>query len=129
MRKITLQFPDAENLTVKAIVRGDFAIHMHPDSTDEQGLPLYGLTHVPSGLLIDGRWRSPLYLRPALRLLSTKQWPKDAAEASERPECQLDAMMAIEAAESLFPWYSRRNYTAKRAKLPGAAVPPATVAI
>lgn len=129
MKKITLQFSGAEDQTVKAIVRGDFAIHMHPDSTDEQGLPLYGLTHVPSGLLIDGGWCSPLYLRPALRLLSKKQWPKNAIDAAENLECKLDAMAAIEAAESFFPWYFRRDYTAKRAKLQGAAVPPATVAL
>lgn len=129
MRKITLQFTDAEDQTVKAIVRGDFAIHMHPDSTDEQGLPLYGLTHVPSGLLIDGRWRSPLYLRPALRLLSTKQWPKDAAEASESPACKLDAIAAMEAAEKKSKWWHRRDFSKAKVRLQGATIPPATVAI
>lgn len=110
MKTVTLYFDDAASETAKAVVRGDFAIHVCPDRTQDNGASLYGISHVPTGRLIDGGWRKAHCLRPALRLLQRKQWPKDRDSIRENRQCQADAVAAIKKAEKSFAWWYRRQF-------------------
>lgn len=114
---ITIQAISGKAL-VDAVVLGDFAIHQETDYREKgTGRPLYALTHIPTGLQVDGHYRSPLYLRSAMRYLVGCQWPKSVDEIRNSPRCRLDTIAAIELAERSSHWAHKRNFTKIKRKL------------
>lgn len=98
-------------LKVRAVVRGEFAIHQELNYVEvTTGKPLYAITHVPSGLRLFGYYRLARCLRAALRYLADKHWPDDPDTVQNTTACKLDAVSAMEQAESGFNWWDRHNY-------------------
>lgn len=102
----------------RAIVYGDFAIHVEPAVVDKKTKKqLFALTHVPTGRQVDGHYKNPLWLRASLRFLALQKWPKSAKEIVSDPKCQLDAIRARELGEQGSHWAHRRDYSKRKAEI------------
>ncbi len=75
MKTITVISRGGNKHKVKAVVRGDIAIHAEIDQSGNNGRTRYCLTHIPSSLRITGGLEEALLLKPFLRVLSALNWP------------------------------------------------------
>lgn len=105
-RTIKLAQIDGGDRKVKAVQRGDLAIHAEQNSART-----FALTHVPSGLRIDGLYFRAMTLRSVLRNLSKLDWSGDA-ESVRRNPALIDAFIAeVRRVEQGEHWAFRRQMT------------------
>lgn len=103
---INLAQIDGSQRKVKAVVRGDLAIHAEQNSART-----FALTHVPSGLRIDGLYLRAITLKSALRNLSRLDWSGDA-ESIRGNGALIDAFIAeVQRVEQGAHWAFRRRMT------------------
>lgn len=104
--KIKLAQVDGADRKVKAVVRGDLAIHAEQNSGRT-----FALTHVPSGLRIDGLYLRAMTLKSMLRNLSKLDWSGDA-ESVRGNSALIDAFVAeVRRVEQGEHWAFRRQMT------------------
>lgn len=97
---------DGAERKVKAVVRGDLAIH-----AEQTGARAFALTHVPSGLRIDGLYLRAITLKSVLRNLSKLDWSGDA-ESVRANSGLIDAFIGeVRRVEQGEHWAFRRSMT------------------
>ena len=101
----------------EAIVRGKFAIHQDSYECSESRRLLYALTHIPTGMQVDGLYHSALSLRAPLRFLASRNWPDELEAIRQNPRCKLDAIEAAEMGEAGSHWARRRDFSKFKAEL------------
>lgn len=100
------------DVPVKAVVRGLLAIHVEFDRRDAAtGKPTYAISHVPTGLRLDGLYKRPMLLKTMLRTLSRLDWSGDVASIRGNGAL-VDAFIAeVRRVEQCEHWAFRRQMT------------------
>lgn len=92
--------------TVKAVVRGDLAIH-----AEQKSARTFALTHIPSGLRIDGLYFRAITLKSMLRNLSKLDWSGDVASIRSNAALVDALIVEIRRVEQGEHWAFRRVLT------------------
>ena len=109
MGEIQLALEDGGKRRVKAVVRGDLAIHAEGIIAEETGGHTFALTHIPSGLRIDGLYLRAITLKSALRNLSGFDWSRDLEDVRSSAALKNAVIAEINRIELKFHWAHRRT--------------------
>ena len=109
MAEIMLALEDGGKRSVKAVVRGDLAIHAEGIIAEETGGHTFALTHIPSGLRIDGLYLRAITLKTALRNLSGFDWSRDLEAVRNNVALKNAVIAEINRIEIQSHWAHRRN--------------------